>query len=337
MKLTLTELCKIVDGELVGSGEAVVERVSGLDEAGPGDLTFARRENLKKAAKSRATAVMVPERVEEMEAAQIIVANPYLAFGAILRIAEKEQRAHPRGVHPSAVIGEGARLGEDVGIGGHAVIGDHGVIGDRAVIYPNTTIGAHSSVGEDSVIYSNVAVREWVKIGCRTIIHSNCSIGGDGFGYVQMDGRHVKIPQVGTVEIGDDVEIGCNCTIDRATMDKTVIENGVKIDNHSHIAHNCHIGENAMLIAYARMGGSTVVGRDTLLAEDVGLTNGITLGEGCIVGACAKVSRSWPAGSVLLGTPAQRMADEKRQLVLVKKLPKLYERVKKLERRPEKA
>jgi UDP-3-O-[3-hydroxymyristoyl] glucosamine N-acyltransferase len=169
----------------------------------------------------------------------------------------------------------------------------------------------------------------------RTIIHCCTTIGGDGFGYLQVEGRNVKIPQVGTVEIGDDVEIGCNCTIDRATMDKTVIGNGVKMDNHSHIAHNCQIGDHAVLIAYARMGGSTTLGKNVVLCEDVGLTNGISLGDRCIVGAGSKVTHSWPADSVILGAPAQRGEDEKRQIVLIKKLPRLYETVRELKRRVE--
>lgn len=217
-------------------------------------------------------------------------------------------------------------------MGAHAVIGDGRVLGDRAVVYANSTLGARCVLGADALIYSNVAIREEVRIGCRTIIHSGCSIGGDGFGYLQVEGRHVKVPQVGTVEIGDDVEIGCNCTVDRATMDKTIIEDGVKVDNHSHIAHNCRIGANSMLIAYARMGGSTTLGKNVMLAEDVGLTNGITLGDRCIVAASSKVSHSWPAGSVLFGAPAQRIEDEKRQMVMIKKLPQLYETVRELRR-----
>ena len=169
MRKTVAEICDLVGGELVGDGGAVVQGVAGLDSAGPGDVTFAKRDKLEVAAVSKATAVLVPERVEGMQAAQIIVSNPYFAFGAILHVAEKEQRAHPRGVHPAAVLGEGVSLGEGVAIGAHAVIGDHSIIGDRAVIYPNVTIGAHCDVGEDTVIYSNVAIREWVKIGCRTI------------------------------------------------------------------------------------------------------------------------------------------------------------------------
>lgn len=335
MKMTVSEICRLVGGELVGPGDAVVTGVASLAGAGPGDVTFARREHLKAVPACRATAVLVQEKVEGASGAQIIVKNPYFSFVTLLGLAEKEQRAHPQGIHPTAVIGQAVRLGKEVALGAHAVIGDYTAIGDRAIIYPNATIGAHCDIGADALIYSNVAIREHVTIGSRTIIHSGTSIGGDGFGYLQVEGKHVKIPQVGVVEIGDDVEIGCNCTVDRATLDKTVIENGVKIDNHSHIAHNCRVGEDSMLIAYARMGGSTVLGKNVLLAEDVGLTNGITIGDRCIIGASAKVSRSWPAGSVLLGTPAQAMQDEKRQIVLIKKLPRLYETVRELKRKVE--
>jgi len=332
MKLTVAEICEIVEGELVGWGDAVVENVAGLDTARAGDVTFAKRDRLKAAKDTKATAVLVPERVEGMEAAQIVVDNPYFAFGKLLHLAEREQRAHPAGIHETAVVGRNARLGEGVALGAHVVIGDDSALGDGVIVYPNTTVGAHVVIGEDSLIYSNVAIREHVKIGKRAVIHSCTSIGGDGFGFLQTGQGHARVPQVGTVEIGDDVNIGCNCTVDRATMDKTVIENGVIIDNHSHIAHNCRIGENSVLVAYARLGGSTILGKNVVLTEDVGVTNGVTIGEGSIVGACAKVSRSWPANSVLLGAPAQRAGDEKRQLVLIKKLPKLYETVKELKR-----
>lgn len=332
MRITAAELSKLVKGELAGEGSVIIERAASLTAAGPGDVTFARREHLKAVPASRAAAVLVPERVAGARVTQIVVANPYYAFLAILTMVEKEQRHPPTGVHPTAVIGKDVRLGANAGIGAHAVIGDGSSVGADAVIYPNVTVGANCAIGDGAVIYSNVAIRESCTVGKRTIIHSGTTIGGDGFGYLQVEGRHVKVPQVGTVEIGDDVEIGCNCTIDRATIDKTVIENGVKIDNHSHIAHNCRIGENSMLIAYARMGGSTVVGKGVLLAEDVGLTNGITIGDGSIIGGSSKVSRSWPAGSVLLGFPAQRMEDEKRQVVLIKKLPRIYEAIKEIQK-----
>lgn len=335
MRLTVSEIAELTGGKLIGDGEGVVTSLASLSTAGQGQVTFARREHLKEVAGSQATAILVPEEVQGARAALILTENPYFAFGKLMQLVEREQRAHPQGIHPAAVIGKNVALGKDVGLGAHVVIGDDSTIGDGARIYPNTTIGARCRVGAGTIIYSNVAVREDTSIGSRTIIHTCTSIGGDGFGYLQVEGKHVKIPQVGGVEIGDDVEIGCNCTIDRAALDKTVIENGVKIDNHSHIAHNCRIGENSMLIAYARMGGSTVLGKNVLLAEDVGLTNGITIGERSIIGASSKVSRSWPADSVILGAPAQRMEDEKRQHVLIKRLPKIYEALKRLEKEVE--
>lgn len=333
MRITAAELCKRVGGELCGEGGVLIERAAGLQAAGPGDVTFARREHLKHVAASPAAAVLVPERVPGARATQIVVSNPYFAFVTVLGMVEQEQRRHPAGIHPTAVIGARARLGAGVALGAHAVIGEDARIDDGAIIHPNVTLGAGCRIGAGAIIYSNVAIRERCSVGKRSIIHSGTTIGGDGFGYLQVDGRHVKVPQVGTVEIGDDVEIGCNCTVDRATIDKTVIENGVKIDNHSHIAHNCRIGEHSMLIAYARMGGSTVVGKGVLLAEDVGLTNGITIGDRSIIGGSSKVSRSWPAGSVLWGFPAQPMEDEKRQVVLIKKLPRIYEAVKEIQKR----
>jgi len=335
MRMTAAEIAELVKGELVGPGEAVATHVAGLKRAGEGAVTFARREFLKDAASTSAAVILVPEKVEACRAAQVIVNNPYMAFITILEVVEKEQPRHPKGIHPAAVIGENVQLGEGVGLGPHAVIGDNTVIGDRTVIHPNTTIGANCSIGADCIIYANTAVRENTVIGDRTIIHSNCSIGGDGFGYLQVGG-HRKIPQVGRVVIGDDVEIGCNCTVDRATMDETVIGNGVKIDNHSHLAHNCVVGDNSLLVAYARMGGSTKLGKNVLILEDVGITNDVSIGDGAIVGASSKVSKSWPAGSVLLGAPAQKMEDEKRQIVFIKKLPRLYEQVRALRKKVEK-
>jgi len=329
MNLTVTQIAALVKGELVGPSEGIVDHVASLQAADKGAVTFAKREFLKEAAATKATAVLVPEKIEDCPAAQIIVNNPYMSFLTILELVEKEQRPHPREIHPTAVVGENVTLGQSVGLGPHAVIGDNCVIGDRTVVYPNTTIGANCTLGADCVIHANTAIRENTVIGDRTIIHNNTSIGGDGFGYLQVGG-HKKIPQVGCVIIGNDVEIGCNCTIDRATLDDTRIGNGVKIDNHSHLAHNCQIGDNTLLIAYARMGGSTCIGRNALILEDVGITNNVTIGDGAIVGAGSKITKSWAAGAMLLGAPAQKMEDEKRQIVLIKKLPRLYKQLREL-------
>jgi UDP-3-O-[3-hydroxymyristoyl] glucosamine N-acyltransferase len=331
MKLTAAEICEMVQGELVGDGEVVADHVASLTTAGSGAVTFAKEEFLKEAAATEASVILVPKNVEGCKASQIIVSHPYMAFGAVLKKAEEIQRVPPKGIHASAVIGEDVTLGDEVAVGPCAVIGDGCAIGARAIIYPNATIGANCTLGEDSVIHSNTSIREETAIGDRTTIHSNCTIGGDGFGYLQSFGGHQKIPQVGVVRIGNDVEIGCNCTVDRATMDVTRIGNGVKIDNHSHLAHNVEVGDNSLLVAYARIGGSTKIGKNVIILEDIGITNGVEIGAGSMLGAGSKVTRSWPAGSQLLGAPAQHFADEKKLIVLKKKLPRIYDKLRALE------
>ena len=305
MNVSLTEIAELTGGELLGDGNLVVTGVAGLAEARDGDLTFAKKELLDKLSDCRATAVLVPAKADA-PVAQVVVEDPYLAFTRVLALVEKETRPLPEGIHASAVVEEGAELGEGVGLGPCAVVGSGAKLGARSVVCANASIGPNCELGEDCLIYTNVAIREGVKIGGRTIIHPNTTIGGDGFGYLQVSKKHVKIPQVGGVEIGNDVEIGCNCTVDRGTMGNTVIGNGVKIDNHSHIAHNCRIGDDCLLVAYARLGGSVVLGRNVILAEDVGVTDHVTLGDGCVATGLSRVSKSWPAGSVIGGTPAMR-------------------------------
>jgi len=333
MKLTLAQVAQIVGGEVARDTSVVVTDVASLSNAGPGDIAFATKDRMSEAADSKASALIVPERIEDASAAQIIAPDPYLAFSRLLRVVERERHSPPEGVHPTAVVGEAACLAEGVCLGAHAVVGARTRVGARTVIYPNVSIGADCVIGADTLVYSNVAIRERVNLGDRVVIHSGTSIGGDGFGYIQVEGRHVKVPQVGRVQIGDDVEIGCNCTIDRATMDHTVIGSGVKIDNHSHVAHNCRIGENTLLIAYARMGGGTVIGRNVLVAEDVGITDNVTIGDGAVIAGSSKVSKDIPPGAVVWGYPAQPIQKEKRQRALQRKLPEIWQTVRQLKRR----
>lgn len=333
MKRTLSDIAEIVQGELIGDPQATVEDVAGLDTAAPNQISFVTEDRLDQAAKSRAGALVVPRKLEDVSVPQIVVEKPYDAFLRLLRVVEKERRFAPEGVHPTAAIGKSVTLGEGVSVGAHVSIGDGVLIGEHTVIYPNVSIGAQCRIGRHSVIHSQVAVRERVILGDRVIVHCNTTIGGDGFGYRQDAGRHVKVPQIGTVQIGNDVEIGCNCTIDRATMDKTLIGDGVKIDNHSHIAHNCRIGAHSLLIAYARMGGSTVIGKNCLIAEDVGITDNVTIGDGAIVGGSSKVSKNIPPGSVVWGFPAQPIAKEKKERVLLRKLPEMWDVLRALKKR----
>jgi UDP-3-O-[3-hydroxymyristoyl] glucosamine N-acyltransferase len=202
------------------------------------------------------------------------------------------------------------------------------MIGNNLVIYPNTYIGKDCNIGDDSILYPNVTILNEVTIGKRAIIHSGSTIGDDGFGFLQVNGKHLKIPQVGTVEIGDDVEIGSNVTIARATLDKTIIKSGVKIDNHSHVAHNVYIGEDTMLIAYAKLSGGIKVGKNVMIAGDVSIVDNLEIGDNSTIGAGSGVMHDVEAGSVVWGAPAKPINIEKRLQVLLRKLPDIYKKVK---------
>ena len=336
MDYTLREICTITGGALVGDGNTRITGVASLEGARPGDITFVKGEEfIEKALKTRASALVVHREIKEFKSAlggQIVVKDPFLAFVKILEVFSQERGKRHRGIHPPTLVAKTATIGREVSIGAYSVIEEGAVIGDRATIYPMVYIGHNTKIGEDTLIYPMVSIREEVSIGKRVIIHSGTTIGGDGFGYLQVEGRHVKIPQVGTIEIGDDVEIGCNVTIARATLDKTVIARGVKIDNHSHVAHNVMIGEDTMLIAYAKIAGGAVIGKNVLIAEDVGITDHATIGDGCVIGGGSNVYKSLPPGSVVWGSPAKPIMEEKRLQVLLKKLPEMRETLKEIAR-----
>lgn len=334
MRVTVNQIAKIVEGEVRGDGDTIICGVGSLAGARAGELSFVKDARYMKAAtQTNASALIVAEHLPQISKPQIICRHPFLAFIKVVQMFAAERERPAPGTHPTAVVSPDAKIGQDVSIGAHAFIGPRTTIGDRAIIYPNVFVGADCKIGEDSLIYPNVVIRESVTIGARAIIHAGAVIGDDGFGYVQSDGRHVKIPQIGTVEIGDDVEIGANTTIARAALDKTIIKRGVKIDNHSHVAHNVVIGEDSMLIAYAKIAGGAVIGRNVLIAEDVGITDNITIGDGCMIGGGSKVYKSIPPGSVVWGAPAKSLALEKRLQSILKRLPALRETVREIARR----
>lgn len=333
MEYTVAWIADMVGGEVHGDGSVVVRGVAGLEQAGDGDIAFAEGRNLAGAVESKASAIVVPEAQPDIARPQIVVERPYLAFARILALVAEERADLPQDIHPTAVVGPAATLDDGVAVGPSAVIGPRAIVGARSKICAHVFIGADCRLGADCLIYPNVTIREGTVIGDRVIVHPGTTIGGDGFGYVQHEGRHVKVPQVGTVEIGDDCEIGCNCTIDRATMDKTILGRGVKVDNHSHIGHNCIIGDDCILVAYARIGGGTVLENSVTLAEDVGVTDHVRLGEGCIVAGSSKVSKDVAPGAVVWGFPAQNIRREKIERASLRRLPDLFGRVKDIEKR----
>ena len=329
MEFTLKKINQIIDGRLIGNQDTLITGVSSIDLAKKGDISFIKDESLiHKVLETNASAVVVHRPVEETEKALIIVEKPFLAFTKFLQIVSDQKKSQECIIHESAKIAKTVSLGEEISIGAHVVIDESAKIGNNVTIYPNVFIGKRSAIGNNCTIYPNVTIREDVIMGDRVIIHSGTTIGGDGFGYLQVEQKHVKIPQVGSVEIGDDVEIGSNVTIDRATLDKTIIRSGVKIDNHSHIAHNVIIGENTMLIAYAKIAGGARIGRNVMIAEDVGITDHAVIGDNCIIGGGSNVYKSLEPGSVVWGSPAKPITLEKRIQALLKRLPEMYKKIK---------
>src|SRR3972149_12212129 len=285
IKYTLNHVQSIIGGKIIGDGNTVITDVASIEAAKEGSIPFTKNDSLTpQAMKSMASAIVVHREIQTLKKPQIVVENPFLAFTRFTEVVAKERYKRPAGIHPAAIISKEAIIGKGVSLGAYVVVDDYVCIGNNVTIYPNTFIGKESHIGDGSIIYASVSIRENVIIGKRAIIHCNSVIGDDGFGYLQVKGKKKKIPQIGTVEIGDDVEIGAMVTICRAALDKTVIGNGVKIDNHSHIAHNVSIGDNTMLIAYAKIAGSTKIGKNVMIAEDVGITDHVTIGDNCIVG-----------------------------------------------------
>ena len=329
MEFTLQQINEIIDGQLIGNPDTLITGVSSIELAKKGDISFIKNESLvNRVLETDASAIVVHRPIQETGKALIIVEKPFLAFIKFLQIVSDQKNSQECIIHESAKIAKTASLGDKISVGAHVVIDEMTKIGNNVTIYPNVFIGKRCAIGSNCTIYPNVTIREDVIMGDRVIIHSSTTIGGDGFGYLQIEQKHVKIPQVGSVEIGDDVEIGSNVTIDRAALDKTIIRSGVKIDNHSHIAHNVIIGENTMLIAYAKIAGGARIGKNVMIAEDVGITDHAVIGDNCIIGGGSNVYKSLEPGSVVWGSPAKPITLEKRIQTLLKRLPEMYKKIK---------
>jgi UDP-3-O-[3-hydroxymyristoyl] glucosamine N-acyltransferase len=329
VEFTIKQINEIIGGKVQGDKNLIITGVSSIENSDEGDISFIKNEKLvSKVLETKASAVVSHRPIEETKKTLIIVDNPFLAFIKLLKVISDKKQQQPRTIHPSTTISKDSSIGNDISIGANVVIGGNTQIGNNVTIYPNTFIGTNCKIGDDSIIYPNVTIREEVTIGKRVIIQSGASIGDDGFGFLQINGKHVKIPQVGTIEIGDDVAIGSNVTIARSALDKTIISNGVKIDNHSHIAHNVFIGEDTMLIAYAKISGGTKIGKNVMIAADVSIIDNIKIGDNCIIGAASDAYKSLKPGSVVWGSPAKPITLEKRIQVLIKKLPEIYKKIK---------
>ena len=331
---SLEEVAAMVGGRIVAGGPVRILDVAGIESAGPGDVTFYENPRfLARLRASTATAVLVGAPVDDVAAAQIQVdGRPYLKFIELIR------RFHPprrtlQGVHPSAVVDPGATLGSGVAVGPLAVIKAGARIGDRTIIGSQAYVGPGAEIGEDCQLFPRVVVRGCCRLGNRVLVHCGAVLGDDGFGYVRDGDRHVKIPHIGRVVVEDDVEIGANSTIDRATFGATTVGAGTKIDNLVMIAHNVTIGRRCILAAQVGIAGSSSVGDDTILAGQVGIASGVRVGSGVIATAKTGIAGTIPDGQIVSGIPAFAHRRWKRVVAMLPRLNDLVRRLRVLERR----
>ncbi|MFZ6016915.1 MAG: UDP-3-O-(3-hydroxymyristoyl)glucosamine N-acyltransferase [Nitrospirota bacterium] len=330
--MKLKELASLLNGEVIGDPDIEITGISGINEAQEGDITFiSAKRYIKDLRGCSASCVIVKEQIVDINITQLKVSNPYLAFAKLLEyFYVKPQK--PIGISKGAIVSDTAEIGKDVSIFPFSYISDGVFIGDRTVIYPYVFVGENTTIRERCIIYPNVVLRENVKIGNKVIIHSGSVIGSDGFGYVFEEGRHYKIPQVGGVIIEDDVEIGSNVSVDRATTGNTIICRGTKIDNLVQIAHNVRIGENSIIVAQVGIGGSTEIGDFVTLAGQAGITDHIKIDSETMIGAQSGVIGHVTKGAYS-GTPAIPHRDWLKAQAIFAKLPELNKKIKELEER----
>ncbi len=333
-EITVKELAALIDGKIVGEENTVLKSLSSLKDAGTGDISFlANKKYTAKAQKTKASVVIAGEDfTEKPKEGQsfIICKNPNGAFSKAIDFFAPPSIKFTPGIHPQASVAKSAKIGKNVHIGACAVIDEEVEIGDESVVCAGTYVGHFTKIGSKCLIYPNVSIRERCIVGNRVIIHSGTVIGSDGFGFEAGPTGIVKIPQVGIVQIDDDVEIGANCSLDRARFGRTWLKRGVKLDNMVHLAHNVVIGEFSMLIGQSGVAGSTEIGRGVIIAAQAGINGHITIGDGARVAGTAGVLKDVAPGESVVGTPAESPRDFLERITLPKKVQKLSQTVKDL-------
>ncbi len=333
--LRAQDIAAMLGSEIKGNAEATISGIAALKNAGPTDGSFlGNRKYQDQVAESQAALFIVPEDFDGeivSEKAYITSKCPDMDFTKLVMYFAPEPPKYAPGVHPSASIAESAKIGENVHIGANVVVDEDAEIGDNTVILPGCWIGANVKIGQFGLIYGNVSVRERCTIGDRVIIQPGAVIGGDGYGFVpNPQGGIMKVPQVGIVEIHNDVEIGANTTIDRARFGKTIIGNFVKIDNLVHVAHNVNVGDCSLLIGQCGIAGSAEIGRGVIIAAQAGINGHISIGDGSKVAGTSAVAKSLPPGSIAVGTPAEGQREFIARLSLPKKVQKLEAKIKEM-------
>lgn len=328
---TLGEIASRLQGTLIGDAGVRIKGIRPLDQAGPEDLSFiALPRYRREAAASRAAALIAREADAPPGRNVIVVPNPYAALASVMGLFFSEERPVP-GVSPLAVLGEDCVLGKDPFIGPFVVLGRRCRIGARAVLHPGVVLGDDVIVGDDCLLHPGVVLYARTVLGARVVVHSGAVVGSDGFGYAEDGGGRTKIPQVGNVVVGDDVEIGAGTTIDRATFGSTVIGRGTKIDNLVQIGHNVVIGEGSVLVAQTGIAGSTRIGGGSIFAGRAGAGGHLVIGERVVAGAGTIVLQDTASGSFVLGYPAIDHREWKREQAALRRLPEALRRIARLE------
>jgi UDP-3-O-[3-hydroxymyristoyl] glucosamine N-acyltransferase len=333
-RMRTDELSEIVRGRVIGDGSIVVERIADLEHAGESEIAYVENESLLPVAvESKAACLIVNERLSEKlpKRTVIEVANPKLAFSLIGAALHPPLRREPS-IHPTAVVADTADIALTAFVGPHVCIGQYARVGAYTRLEAGVVLGANVTVGDDCVLHPNVVLYDGVSIGTRVILHAAVCIGADGFGYVRHDLGYQKFPQVGTVIIEDDVEIGAHTCVDRAALGRTRIGRGTKLDNMVHVGHNCDIGERVVIAAQTGISGSVVIEDDAVIGGQVGFGDHTRVQKGAIIGSKAgilpgKIVRP----GVWWGIPVQPLDQYKRMNAYMNRLPQMHERLKRLE------
>ncbi len=331
--LTLAQIHEVVGGTVHGDSQTQIFGLTSLGEADSQALSFIVNDKVLKAAVTvPVAALLIHRHVPDLTVPHIVVDNPLLAFARVAQTFFVRPQVS-RGIAEQVVQGADVRVGADPSIWPFVTLGDRVTIGNRVTLYPGVFVGSDSTIGDDSVLYPNVVVREGCSLGARVIVHSGTVIGADGFGYVQHQGRHHKIPQLGGVVIEDDVELGANVTVDRATFGRTLVKQGTKVDNLVQIAHNVTVGAHCILVAQVGIGGSTTIGHHVMIGGQAGLADHLTIGDQVMIAAKAGVHRSIESNQVVGGIPAMPQEKALRIQGGIFQLPAMKEQVRTLEQR----
>jgi UDP-3-O-[3-hydroxymyristoyl] glucosamine N-acyltransferase len=330
---TLKELARHVGGTIRGDGSIMIKSVSTLDKAGPGEITFLSNKKYEPLLKTTGASAVIAAKPVETDASLLIVQDPYYAFMQIVVLLHGHRKHKKNGISKLASVAETAKLGINCNVYDFAVISAGAAIGKNCCIYPGAFIGPEVKMGDDCIVYANAVIYDGCEVGNRVIIHANAVVGEDGYGFATHKGEHHKIPQIGRVVLEDNVEIGACCTIERATLDDTIIGKGTKVGDMVAIGHGAKIGPNCLLVPQVGISGSATLGHHCVVGGQVGIVGHIKIGNMVTIGAQSGVGHDIPDGATVLGTPAIDANKTKRVYASIQHLPAMRKSIRRLEKR----